>query len=753
MYDQSDTLGQALREQGNFTLGSRLKISTPDKIEATPLLSDEMRTAIATGWRAAYALAFNNLDRKAPDFVANLAPHHRRAIKWHWMARHMICRALVIIGYTKRPRWFAYFPIFSRGHMKSTLARYIAIMDALISLYYGVPGYCLYFSGSNDKVIGHAKSIGMILKSHRMRTHAPLLSQVKRIDESERDDKGRSMGWKATFFYTAGNYIFHFSSLQSGLAGANFENIRITMMIPDDIDDRDDSPVQAESNLKRLTTEILPMGSSGTLTFWAQNLISRYSCMFRIYKGHKRVLTNRMKAIPIPAIRPETFRTDVATIDGTVRDIILPGAVPTWPQGMPIESCQEELNRIGLPSFEKECMHMVEQSTEGLMIHTYDDLIHPISLSEFESVYGTRRMPMAWPKEWGNDWARTKTAKHANVAMWRTVSSQNTAKPGFTFYFHPMSFKANAQPEDVAERVLSCLDPFVTALPGTRITPIAIKDQRRRKWAELRRDELIRANALEHTSSQLERIEFERAALQEIFPKYTEPLLLRHHVVGGVNSHEREDIRLIYNEVYGMQCQAANPGKFGGIEQLNRDFAVDRKLDHPFRPGIKGYSRTFVVCPDDTTKEPRIINGVKVYSPEPFPDELTPDDLHDDKLYRYQLMNWRSRESKITESGETIDEVLKMNDDFGNLHQFFATNGALLNEPLTVKEEFQMLMEKHIPKADPETGEFHMDKIKQQQFEAARVRAEQQLRDKHGDEYSLEPEDDESVYETEGFWS
>lgn len=738
----------------------------PDDYREPAWMSPELRHAIEKGWDATYSLLF---DKPGRPFVSVLARHHREAIKWHWASRHRQCRLeaqkrqvreneqhglvdnatanrqIALLEATQSPQYLAYFSIWSRGHMKSTVAKRIAIVDAIISVYYNVGGYCLYFSGTDDKTSKHAISIDKLLQSC-VRAHMPALAEVNKSKEG-----GRTLGWKATFFYTRAGYVFHFGSLQSGLAGGNIDDIRPTLIVPDDIDDRKDSPVISEKNFNLLTSEILPMGAQGTLTFWAQNLISRYSAMYRVYSRRAKVLTNRKPTQAIPAIRPETLVWDVQTIGGIVRDIILPGAVPTWPY-FDIPACQDEVNRFGRPAFERECQHSVEMSTEGLMIHTYDDLIHPISLSEFESVYGTRRMPMAWPKEWGNDWARTKTAKHANVAMWRTVSSQNTAKPGFTFYFHPMSFKANAQPEDVAERVLSCLDPFVTALPGTRITPIAIKDQRRRKWAELRRDELIRANALEHTSSQLERIEFERAALQEIFPKYTEPLLLRHHVVGGVNSHEREDIRLIYNEVYGMQCQAANPGKFGGIEQLNRDFAVDRKLDHPFRPGLKGYSRTFVVCPDDTSREPRIINGVKVYSPEPFPDELTPDDLHDDNLYRYQLMNWRSRESKITESGETIDEVLKMNDDFGNLHQFFATNGALLNEPLTVKEEFHMLMEKHIPKADPETGEFHMDKIKQQQFEAARVRAEQQLRDKHGDEYSLEPDDDESIYETEGFW-
>ena len=716
------------RQQSSQTLNEFLREELRDAMfpagEREPAwISPELREAIQTGWRATYSLLF---DKPNTPFVDVLAWHHRQAIVWHWVSRHRICLGMVA-------RFLAYFSIWSRGHMKSTVAKRIAVVDAVLSVYYGKGGYCLYVSGTDEKTEKHSISIDRLLQDC-VRPHVPALAEVRKSKEG-----GRTLGWKATFFYTRAGYVFHFGSLQSGLAGGNVDDVRPTLIVPDDIDDRKDSPVISEKNFKMLTTEILPMGAKGTLTFWAQNLISRYSSMFRIQKQQVKVLVDRKPTKPVPAIR--NLVTETRTIDGTIRDIIV-GGTPTWPY-FDIAACQDELNRFGLPSFLRECQHEVDQSTEGLMIHTYDDKVHPISVSEFESVFGTRSMPAAWPKQWGNDWARTKTAKHANVAIWQTVSSQSGPLPGFTFYWHPMSFKANVSPEDVAERVLSCLDPYALKREGTRLNPIVESEQKRVTWSELRRDELLRANALAHTSGDLERFEFERAILAEIIPQYSEPVLERHNVVGGVNSHEREDIRSIYQTVYSLPCRGVNPGKFGGIEQLNRNFRVDPNEPHPFRPEQMGFTRTFIVVPDDVTQKPTLIETeidgkmrtIEVYPPEPFPDELQPDDLHDDKLLRYQMMNWRIREAKITETGETIDEPLKMNDDMGNAMQMLEVGGALANTPLTIREKKAMLVRAKIPELVGAEGNIRIvDKKSQQQVEFASFIADTELAEVHGED-------------------
>jgi len=683
------------------------RIPQRETIAAMPLISDQLRESIRKGWAATWSFLFD--DPRRP-LVSRLARHHRDSIKWHWITRHRMCRRTVEIQNLStqlasgaiteaefsmlnaaceahhRIRYYADFPMWSRGHAKSTIARRVAVVDAIISMYYGVGGYCLYFSGTDKKTDLHAKSIEKLLRSHRVREHAPLLAQVNRSEEG-----GRSLGWKATMFYTAAGYVYHFGSLQTGLAGGNLEDLRVTMMIPDDIDDRSDSPVEAENNFNKLTLEILPMGQKGTLTFWAQNPIHRLSCMYRIYKGHARVLTNRRPTDPVPAFVPETFRCEVQTVDGNVQDVIQPGAIPTWPW-FGIEAAQEELNRMGLPAFLRECMHDLEGALEGLIARNYDDAVHPISESEFALAFGSSRAYQTWNKWIFHDYARTKTKFHANVAGYITVSSQNTFYPGFTFIIHPMSFPPNTGGEDVAERLLSVLEQRTIEHDG----------KEGETWAELRRDTLLRRNVPEHLTARRDQLAFELDVLSEIIPKYSEPVLRRWNVRGGVMSHSEDTLRELYRRAYGIVLSASNPGMFDGVEEINRAMQVDYTVPHAFRPSVNGYTRWAIVVPDDETKQPtevELVNsrGVKrrglVYPPIPYPHALKPDDLHDHDLIRYQLSNWRTAPPQLSKTGEKIDIIEKLNDDFGQCLQMFYFKKPLENVPLSVPE----LVEEHMP--------------------------------------------------------
>ncbi|HEX8636432.1 MAG TPA: hypothetical protein VF692_00105, partial [Pyrinomonadaceae bacterium] len=519
--------------QSHLNLQQRLLANLAEQIHPEfsekPTVSDELAAVIKKGWRATWTFLFEDKEFS----VAKCAPHHIKAIKWHWNSRHRICRG-------GKPRYYADFPIFSRGHAKSTLAKRLAVMDAVISLYYQVGGYCLYFSGTEKKIEGHSISIDLLLKSDQIRKHAPALAEVRKAEEG-----GRSLGWKATFFFTKAGYVFHFGSLQSGMAGANVEDMRPTMMIPDDIDDRSNSPVIAQKNFDLFTTEILPMGKTGTLTFFAQNLINRFSVMYRIYKGLERVLTNRRPSKPIPAITG--LKTEVRTVNGTPRDVIVAGT-PTWGV-FGIEECQETINRIGLPAFMKECQHDVEQSNVGLIHKTYEDFVHVISESEFASIYGSKD---AWKRfnKWSlNDYARTKTSRHANVAGYLSVSSQNTALPGMTF-IHPISFPDSTMAEDVAERLLSML----------RETACKDENGNDLTWQQLRKNTISRSGIAAHAETKRQQNELERAALARVIPKYSRPLLRENKVAGGVMSHSEDTIREIYNSCYGFSFIPSNPG-------------------------------------------------------------------------------------------------------------------------------------------------------------------------------------------------
>lgn len=650
----------------------KYRTSSPIDIFGSQFAVDrtKAKALIGQGWKVTYDTLFHD-SRYSKSFSNSLAEHHIEAVEWHWNAR-------IDILEKRKPDFYAYFPIWSRGHMKSSLAKRIAVIDAFLSFAYGVGGYCLYFSGTDDKTNKHAISINQLLQSKAMQYYAPELAKVKRSEEGS-----RSLGWKATFYYTEADYVFHFGSLQSGLAGGNVDDLRPTLLIPDDIDDRKDSIAVAETNVKAFTKEILPMGKTGTLTFYAQNLISRFSLMYRIHKNQLKILTNRKPTQPIPALIDADIK--YRTIEGGIIQPYLTKGTPTWEQGMPFESCQEELERIGEESFRSECLHEVEQSKEGLVLYNYDDNVHAVSCSQFEAVFNDRHAWKKWYKVLFGDYAQTKSKYHANVAGYLAVASQNTPLAGHTFLV-PMSFPAQTPPEDMAERFLNELSPFAYS---------------QTTWKDLLNQAWKRLNPNHHFNTISERLEYLKSYYAELIPRYSQPLLDKCNLKASVFSHSEERLRITLNAGFGFAFAPANPAKNDGIAEINFALKVDYSLPHLFDESKKGYTRFHVLCPDDTTKQPSYLNGKAVYPPKPFPEDLEPDNLHDSDLFRYQIMNCRYREPKLTETGEVIDEPLKLNDDFKQGLQMVYFKQLLSNIALSAKEEFGVRFQQSTVFAQP----------------------------------------------------
>ncbi len=623
----------------------------------------KLNALINRGWDHLYVPVFGE------QAIDGLASHHIEAIQWHWESRLDLLNG-------RKPTYDAYFPIRSRGHAKSGIARRLAIVDGLLSYAYSQPGYNLYLSRNKDMALKHSKSVETLLQSKRVQTVCEPLAK-EQVNEQK-----RSKGWTAKFLYTGANIIYHFAGLDEGLAGANLETnasegsenddqtaVRITFFVLDDIDGRDESPVIAQSRFNTLTTEILPMGQVNTLTFFAQNLINRHSTMYRIHSQQVKVLTGRKPTEPIKAVID--FKSEqITNKDGIIQDIFVSGT-PTW-NVWDKDRVQLEINRFGLKAFLTECQHEVKKKMDGVILHNYDDDVHVISESEFNAVYGSTAW-LSWRKKLGNDWARTKTDKHANVAAWLTQSPVDTAKPNFSFIRYAMSFPANSAPEDVAERALTCLTPYAY----DTVT-----------WQALRNDILNRANVRAYAKTVMELQDMERGELKRVIPKYARPLLQRCNVQQGDMSHEQDTVRKIYSGIYSLIMRPANPGKYGGIDNIISDMRIDKEQPHAFRVGQMGYTQWYIVAPDDLTRE--YADGV--YMPKPYPLEINTETLEDSDLLRFQITNWSMRPAKQTESGETIDEPEKMYDDFCNMLQFFATGAPLSGSSLSTEQRIDLLI-------------------------------------------------------------
>lgn len=148
----------------------------------------KLKNLVAKGWSETYAELFGRA------FVDVLAPHHVESIAWHWESR------LAFLEH-RRPDYLAYFPIFSRGHMKSTLAERMVVIDAMLSVAYQQPGYALLCARNKDKVQEHIANIETLLASATVRKYCPQLSTPKRTEITNQQRR-----WTSSFLKTEANY-------------------------------------------------------------------------------------------------------------------------------------------------------------------------------------------------------------------------------------------------------------------------------------------------------------------------------------------------------------------------------------------------------------------------------------------------------------------------------------------------------------------------------------------------------------------
>lgn len=598
-----------------------LSLAAEAEAEAWKRKGNDPVSLEAQGYRAWYAAIFGQ------DFVDAWESHHEEAIRWHWETRQRLLRNLPIDH-------DAYLAIWSRGHMKSTLARRVAICDAALSATANVPGYCLYVGGTDDKKKDHATSLSKLLERRELLRYYPKLGEIQKTA------RGYSQGDQKDFRYLATGYVFRFASLDASIAGGNIDDTRPTLIIPDDVDERGASAEKYTNRALRFTTELLPMRQHNTLVFGAQNVIQRNTIFHQIYTGKIPALANRFPTKAIPAVRD--LRTERVAQDGQPRDIFLSGE-STW-KVWDARRIQQEIDTMTLEAFLLECQHEVEARKTGLVLNKYDPRKHVISWSQFASVYGARSFPRHWSKYVGHDWGNT----HANVTSVIAVAAENSALPGLRF-LTGFTAEQQATVDEVALQFIERYLPSVDTSPLREITPAMLA-----QWGgQGRFSELLDAPR-----------EIARQRLSADVERAIEALSF----VSFAMSHEQAKNCNVYRTAYGIPYAQVNPGAAGGISDINRDFAVDDSVPDPFRPGEYGLSSLYLVVDDDQLEEARDDYGLK--------------------LWREQFLDWSWRETRLTMSGLNDDKPAKVFDDAGNsLMMLYVHSQNLRPAALSAHEE------------------------------------------------------------------
>lgn len=394
-------------------LRTRIVLAEARAREAKIAGSSRDASSIETDWRTW-------LHAVGPrTFTGSFAPFHSEFWGWFWR----------LIGKRRSGQPIsdeeqAFLAIWARGMGKSANVEWAAIAEgALIG-----KGYVLYVSGTQALADGHVQSIRERLESDEISRYYPHLGQPKV------GKHGNQYGWRQDFLITASGWAIRPLGLDVGVRGGRVGDLRPSLIVFDDVDDHSDSPLVVQNKLETIARSIIPAGTRETVYLGAQNLIQRSGVFSQIVNRKTSVLSRRIVSGPHPAFQGLEIETR-QTADG-LRNVIVAGS-PTW-EDFDLAACQKFLDDSGREAFLAEYQHDFSASEQGRVIPEYDEAKHVITWSQFERVFGQRRIPVHWLCECGHDVGFT--SGHLSAWTWIATSAQNSRLPGLRFRYRGVTF-------------------------------------------------------------------------------------------------------------------------------------------------------------------------------------------------------------------------------------------------------------------------------------------------------------------------
>ena len=269
-------------------------------------------------------------------FVAPFAPHHLHFWQHTWAIERY-----------SRPR--PYVGIMSRGGAKSTSAE-----AAVVAL--GARRkrrYAWYVCRSAEQAMDHVDSIASMLESPYVAAWYPEMSN-RLVDKYN-----QSKGWRRARLRTASGFTVDAIGLDQSFRGKRVETSRPDLIVLDDVDSDDDTPIAVEQLIKLIGKKLLPSGSNDLAVIAIQNLVHGDSVFARLAGlGTKPtdLLSNRVLNGPIPAV-------EGLEVEQTADGFRVVAGRPTW-AGQDLAVVQSQIDEWGYSAFLAEAQHE-EQPPEG----------------------------------------------------------------------------------------------------------------------------------------------------------------------------------------------------------------------------------------------------------------------------------------------------------------------------------------------------------------------------------------------------
>lgn len=336
--------------------------------------------------------------------------------------------------------------ILGRGLGKSASTEAARIMRGAILN----KGYSLIISETDDQATEHLGNARLLIEhpDSKLVDYYPGMAIADNADAL----KGMPTADRKEMFICKNGYILRAKGLSAKMRGLRVGIERPDDINLDDIDDVNDSLAVSLNKLRLITSSILPVQARQhvTITF-SQNLIGEHSVLNRILTGKSDALAERKIIGPTPAFRHMDIDSHIDDT-GKLRHVILPSSVPSW-AGLDIKRAQKFLNDSGLETFKAEYQNEFDQFKAGRVIPEYNEDVQVITWSEFEAVYGERRIPAHWKAKAGLDVGYSE-GQYPHYSAWDFIanSAQNSFEPGLLFLYRSCTYKGTSI-DDQADNV------------------------------------------------------------------------------------------------------------------------------------------------------------------------------------------------------------------------------------------------------------------------------------------------------------
>jgi hypothetical protein len=417
-----------------------------------------------------------------------------------------------------------FLALLARGLGKSSMMEWATLMEGAIL----GQGYVLYISCTQDLAEQHLEAIRSRLEASEISRYYPGMANPK-VGKF-----GQKFGWRQDTLITDSGWAIAAFGLDTGVRGGKQIDQRPSVIVLDDIDALHDTPQLVGKKIDVLARSIFPTGTSNTIILGAQNLIHRNSIFNQIVTGNINLLARRRQTPVVPAIY------DLQIERQGTRDIIV-GGTPAW-EGFDLKAAQKALDDSAYSAFMAEYQHDFASTQEGLIVPEFNEAVHVISWSEFQSVYGSRSIPEHWQKEAGLDWGSSGLHAHPTAVSFIATAAEDSALPGLYFLYHGMTFGEGVIVDDVAERIISLVGedserPGCADLTGFR------------RW---------------------------------------------------VASHEAKSERDTFRKKFGIPFRPpATASRTGGVSMWRHFMRADYTMPHPFKAEGKGYAMFYWIVADD----------------------------------------------------------------------------------------------------------------------------------------------------------